>query len=94
MAQNEFGGELKNLAEEGRFVMYSYGLKIFVRFSRKIYFDPKIRIGPILAVNHGMGIGSASIMMNEILKEGCPVNVFSTFVLITNTLKSSFSTVS
>ena len=26
------------------------------------------KVGPILAVNHGMGIGSASIMMNEILK--------------------------
>ena len=26
------------------------------------------RTGPVLAVNHGMGIGSASIMMNEILK--------------------------
>ena len=26
------------------------------------------KVGPVLAVNHGMGIGSASIMMNEILK--------------------------
>lgn len=26
------------------------------------------RIGPVLAVNHGMGMGSTSIMLNEIIK--------------------------
>ena len=26
------------------------------------------KIGPVLAVNHGMGMGSTSIMLNEILK--------------------------
>ena len=30
--------------------------------------DTLYKIGPVLAVNHGMGMGSASIMLNKMLK--------------------------